>query len=1396
MSEAYISATFEDLKECREAVRHALGLIGLRFKTMEEYVAGATAPLARCLDDVESCDIYIGIFAWRYGYTPPKQSKSITHLEYEHAVASGKDCLIFLLSEHAAWPVRFVDRGPKAAQVDALRDVLQREHLCSFFDAPADLGLLVYAAVHKLLEQRSRGVTAAPAVPVAPGLSAAVTAHYFERLRQQYGGLDLLNLAQQSSPYLGTQLFDVFVEPFARADHPPQLTRAPWGEGAGEAERLDRDALPLSWPGQPVFDVLCERAQRRFVLVGDPGAGKSAVVRYLTLALARAHADERLAPLAGHLPVLVELRSYAAAVAAGQCRNLREFLAHRAATDGYQEEPEGLSLHLARGDPAVVVFDGLDEILERRIREETAGQIATFAETFPEARVVVTTRPAEYNRRALAAAGFAHHTLQRFVPEQTAEFLRRWFEALPEAPGADATVRREVVIGTIRRSPELTELAGNPMLLSILAVIGRHRMLPKQRWRLYEQVAVTLVDSWDDSRMVDAPAGSQRLDAEVKHELLRGLAFDMMSGRLGHRDHVGGDQLRRIFTQHLERHGLGWAEAGEFARQAIDQLRRRSYVLGRYGRADYRFVHRTFQEFYCAWAIIERFSPGGSRFDEIRAVFRENWADPAWRETLRLVAGQLSAGFAAELVELLITEVNPEWWEYPGPSGRAPRPEPPWNVALAVQCLAGVRQIADARHAAELALREVVRIIEYSAATPDRDLPGPDYADLLVDEFIPAIEAIGPNWPDREAYLDWYRTAGVEIVGNPAAASAARIAAVLARPDDHFDEIFKARIGEADDVRVVCAAVAGLGEMAHQAVRQERADEGRLALDPLVRAADDARAVVRLASVQALAPLAAVYPEARAVLVRAVSPDPQRRDGFSTVRLSAVQILGERLRAEPGIEEILLECRRSDPHPAVRAGALRVLARPRQLSVAVAQDLVDACRDDTAPEVVEAAAGILLPRAGSDGPVRELLLGRMRTDPAAGVRRAAVRLLARSGPEARLLERIETDPDGAVVRAAAVALAGRGNRPGERSWQALVARLAAEPDEVLRVALVRVLGATYRAYPRTEEILTGAATSDTEPAVRLAAVSGLAALPAAPSREAVLARVAGQDPTPSVRRAAVESLAGDRGPTATRALITASVHDADTETRTAALRGLCGRILDPADARRLLELTGHGHPEIRLEALRVLIADCPPDIDLPALLLDRTSNDSVGEVFAAAARAAVLDRADAGHLWTVIAERAGADPNPEVRAAAVEILGSGGDAKAAGEVLRDRVRVDTDPAVVAAAARAAAALREDGTRTDLLARLAGADPVIRPVLIRALAHWITDDDVRRVLLSHARTAEAHEARRAAVEMLAPIAHLDEVRDILIDCAEDEDFAVRNTADALLRLSDRWPGSSR
>ncbi|HAT44311.1 MAG TPA: hypothetical protein DCS90_04335 [Ktedonobacter sp.] len=85
MAKIYISSTFADLKDYREKVYHALRQMHHDAIAMEDYVATDQRPLDRCLADVAACDLYIGIFAWRYGYIPPKdnpEQKSITELEY------------------------------------------------------------------------------------------------------------------------------------------------------------------------------------------------------------------------------------------------------------------------------------------------------------------------------------------------------------------------------------------------------------------------------------------------------------------------------------------------------------------------------------------------------------------------------------------------------------------------------------------------------------------------------------------------------------------------------------------------------------------------------------------------------------------------------------------------------------------------------------------------------------------------------------------------------------------------------------------------------------------------------------------------------------------------------------------------------------------------------------------------------------------------------------------------------------------------------------------------------------------------------------------------------------------------------------------------------------------
>src|SRR5438270_11134060 len=107
LAKLYLSSTYNDLKAYREAVYHTLRQMQHDVIAMEDYVATDQRPLNKCLADVADCDLYIGLFAWRYGYVPQEGNpdhKSITEFEYRKAVEVGKSRLIFLLDEKASWP--------------------------------------------------------------------------------------------------------------------------------------------------------------------------------------------------------------------------------------------------------------------------------------------------------------------------------------------------------------------------------------------------------------------------------------------------------------------------------------------------------------------------------------------------------------------------------------------------------------------------------------------------------------------------------------------------------------------------------------------------------------------------------------------------------------------------------------------------------------------------------------------------------------------------------------------------------------------------------------------------------------------------------------------------------------------------------------------------------------------------------------------------------------------------------------------------------------------------------------------------------------------------------------------------------------------------------------------
>lgn len=176
MARIYISSTYQDLVRYREAVIKFLRQSGHQIVCMEDYGAGDERPLDRCLSDVDTCDLYVGVFAWRYGYIPSQDNpdqKSITELEYRQASQS-KICkarLIFLLDdkEDVSWPVRYVDE-PKT-RINTLRETLSKEKVVGYFRDPNELAASVGAAVTRALavaqqQAKNNPQTAAASEPI------------------------------------------------------------------------------------------------------------------------------------------------------------------------------------------------------------------------------------------------------------------------------------------------------------------------------------------------------------------------------------------------------------------------------------------------------------------------------------------------------------------------------------------------------------------------------------------------------------------------------------------------------------------------------------------------------------------------------------------------------------------------------------------------------------------------------------------------------------------------------------------------------------------------------------------------------------------------------------------------------------------------------------------------------------------------------------------------------------------------------------------------------------------------------------------------------------------------------------------------------------------------------
>jgi len=363
---------------------------------------------------------------------------------------------------------------------------------------------------------------------------------------------------------------------------------------------------------------------RRLVVLGDPGSGKTTLLRYLALIYGRDKAGpdgsqdssagpiHRLLGLTEHgcLPILLPLRQIGAYLkdhseeSIEGPRLLLEFLRRYLANERIDVPLNFFDPYLAQGQ-AVVLLDGLDEVPGADLRRRVARLVERFTQAYPNCRYVVTSRIVGYEGAARLGEGYTTTTVREFSLADVEQFLRYWHRLvwigqMGPGPSAEHEAERQTtqLLAAIRGNERIRELAINPLMLTVIALVHRDRVkLPDRRAELYAEAVEVLLGKWDEARgvLLEQPILPDRpFDATDRRLLLQSVALHMHEQGL---KEIEADALQTLLRQLFRPLVADDSQADKATRRFLRVIEERTGLLVARGDGVYSFSHLTFQEY-------------------------------------------------------------------------------------------------------------------------------------------------------------------------------------------------------------------------------------------------------------------------------------------------------------------------------------------------------------------------------------------------------------------------------------------------------------------------------------------------------------------------------------------------------------------------------------------------------------------------------------------------------------------------------------------------------------------------------------------------------------------------------------------------------------------------------
>lgn len=410
------------------------------------------------------------------------------------------------------------------------------------------------------------------------------------------------------------------------------------------------------------------QTNNRMVVLGDPGGGKTTMLRWLATAMLLRYRqdpafsqlpDVETLPEQHWIPVLIRCRDLGEA---DLCRCFSDFLSqHFLKTTLLPEEArvmQALILEKIANNQVLLMVDGLDEITNPKVRVSFCQELERTAARYPNAPIVVTSRIVGYRDMPFRMGKyFQHGVICELDRVHKDLFAKRWIEVTEQRQSADERIKREKeLIEALHASDRIERLTGNPMLLTTLALVKRKvGKLPSRRNKLYAE-AVAVLLNWN-------PGYYAPIDDSEAIPQLEYLAYEMCRRGV---QRLTDNEIMDLLEQFRKEYPTVRSAKNHSEREFLALLEARSSILIKAGsiwgkgqqkeQAAWEFRHLTFQEYLAAQALIDGKYPNRDRnltlamqvaplagivkYVQPKRIGNNNHLEvtESWREALRLLA--------------------------------------------------------------------------------------------------------------------------------------------------------------------------------------------------------------------------------------------------------------------------------------------------------------------------------------------------------------------------------------------------------------------------------------------------------------------------------------------------------------------------------------------------------------------------------------------------------------------------------------------------------------------------------------------------------------------------------------------------------------------------------------